>query len=250
VVINQKGGVGKTTTAINLTAGLNQLGKRVLGIDLDAQGHYTKFMGINTANKNTIVELMNEEATFTEVVIKTKYGDIIPADNNLSAFLSTLALNPNAVFLIKDWLEKVVENYDYVVIDCPPAINQLTAAALVAGDRVIIPSEAEYLSVDGVTLIADSISAAQKRLNPNLAVEGILLVKYQARRGLTAEVEEFLKKVAKNKFNSKVFKTKIRNTVDIPASQGFRQSVCDYSPKSNASKDYADFINEVLGGNK
>ena len=250
VVINQKGGVGKTTTSINLTAGLTLSGKRVLGIDLDPQGHYSKFLGVIVSDEqNTILELMKKEAEFEETVVKTQYGDIIPADNGLSKYLMELAADTNAQFAIKDWLDNVIDNYDFVVIDCPPAINHFTVAALIAGDRVIIPTEAEYLSVDGVAMIADSINAAKKRLNPDLKTEGILLVKHQQKRALTQDIEEFLEAIAIKQFDSKVFKTKIRCTVDIPQSQGFRQSVYEYSPKSKGSIDYAAFVKEIIGGN-
>jgi len=247
VIINQKGGVGKTTTAINLTAGLKLMGKKVLGIDLDPQGHFSKFIGISTTGKGTITELMKKETTFDKVLIQTKYGDIIPSDNRLQDYLMKLTTDINGIYAIQKLVNEVGERYDYVVIDCPPAVNHFTLAALAAGTKIIIPTECEYLSIDGVNMIIETIEAIKERLNPNLKVEGILLVKYQPRRGLTQDVETFLEKVAKTRFKSKVFQAKIRATVDVPTSQGFKQSVFEYNPKSNASKDYAKLVKEIVG---
>ena len=177
-VVNQKGGVGKTTTVSNLLAYFISHKKKVLGIDIDSQGHLTKLCGIDTDNKNTILEILQDKAHFVDTVESTKlFGDIIGADRNLGLATLQLASNPNTMFSIKEMLENCNTFYDYVIIDCPPAVNVITVAALVASDYVLIPSEAEYFSLDGVTELAHTINSVQKRINKNLKVIGILLVK-------------------------------------------------------------------------
>ena len=240
-VVNQKGGVGKTTTVSNLLAYFISHKKKVLGIDIDSQGHLTKLCGIDTDNKNTILEILQDKAHFVDTVESTKlFGDIIGADRNLGLASLQLASNPNTMFSIKEMLENCNTFYDYVIIDCPPAVNVITVAALVASDYVLIPSEAEYFSLDGVTELAHTINSVQKRINKNLKVIGILLVKYSTQRKLSKEIAEFLQTTGQAIFQANVLPIKIRATVDIPQAQRFQQSIFAYKPASKVAKEYAE----------
>jgi chromosome partitioning protein len=247
-VFNQKGGVGKSTTTSNVMAVMTGLGKRVLGIDIDAQGHLTKFCGIDCENENTVLEMFKDAATFTETVKNTKYGDVLPCDRNLQMHVLSFAADANFPFRIKEIAAEVGKYYDYIFIDCPPAVNQMTTAALVASDYVIIPTEAEYFSMDGVNEIANTLAQVKKNLNQSLKVLGLLLVKYNQRRTLTQELENLLKGAAQKLFKCNVFDTKIRFTVDIPASQALRQSLHDYKASCAAAEDYDKLVQEIIKG--
>ncbi len=240
-VVNQKGGVGKTTTVSNLLAYFTEHGNKVLGIDIDSQGHLTKLCGINTDGRNTILEILQHKANFADTIVNTElFGDIIAADRNLGLSVLQLASSPETMFGIKELLEQCDDFYDYVIIDCPPAVNVITVAALVASDYVLIPSEAEYFSLDGVTELAQTINSVRKRINPTLKVLGILLVKYSTQRKLTKEVVELLQNAGQKIFQADVLPVKIRATVDIPQAQRYQQSIFAYKPTSKVAKEYAE----------
>lgn len=246
MVFNQKGGVGKSTTVGNLLAEFAKRGKKVLGIDIDGQGHLTKFLGIDTTGKDTVFELLKKEATFSETVCKTKYGDVIPSDNALQTNMLVFAQDPLFMYRIKTLLEEVASQYDLVLIDCPPALNQVTLAALVAVDYLIIPTEAEKFSIDGVKQIIDTVNQVRAQLNKGLKILGLLITKYHGRRIMTRSAEKLLAQVAKDYFDSKLFATKISFTADIPYSQAGNQSVGDFKPKSKAAKEFAELAETIL----
>lgn len=249
-IFNQKGGVGKSTTASNLMALLKSKGNRVLGIDVDSQGHLTKFCGVDTENENTVLELLSDSATFEETVKHTQFGDVIPSDRNLQIFIKIFSEDINNVFKLQDLIIAVGQNYDYIIIDCPPNANQITTAALVASNYVIIPTEAEYFSVDGVSEIALTIEAVKKRLNPSLKILGVLITKYQPRRTLTKLFEEKMAEFVENTLHCQIFKTKIHYGVAVPSSQAMKKSVSDFDKKSRPAKDFEAFADEVIEGVK
>ena len=244
VIFNQKGGVGKTSTVVNLMAELKNAGKKVLAFDLDGQGNLTKFLQVSTDNKNTVRELLLKEATFQETVQQTIYGDLVPADEALQGELLRFASMPAFILSLKN-IVKNLGGYDVVLMDCAPSPNQITVAALVAADYTIIPTEAEYFSADGVAKLYNTIEQV-KQLNENLKVLGLLIVKYNGRRSLTAHIEKVLNDAAVYVFKSKVFDTKIRFTVDIPSSQALHLSVNDYKRNSKAAIDYKNLTKEIL----
>lgn len=244
-LLNQKGGVGKSTTVVNLMDYFTRAGKRVLGIDIDSQGHLSKLCSVNTDGENTVKELLSGEATFAETVKQTRFGDVIPADNNLQLAILQFAMLPDFMYSIKDILEGQAQNYDIVLIDCPPGINVITVSALVATDYVIIPSEVEYCSLDGVTQLADTINQVKRRTNPALKVLGILLVKYNARRKLTHALEEVLESKGKEIFNASVLPIKVRNSVDIPVAQALKKSIFEYKPNSAVAQEYKELGNYI-----
>lgn len=244
VIFNQKGGVGKTTTVANIMAEMTARGKKVLALDLDAQGNLTRFLDVRTDGQNTVRELLLKEATFEETVVHTKYGDLIPSDEALQGELLRFASMPAFIISIRTLITKLTR-YDIILMDCAPSPNQLSAAALVATDYVIIPTEAEYFSADGVKKIAETINQV-RQMNPTLDIMGLLVVKYNQRRSLTKTFESVLEKQSKDLLDSRVFESEIRFTVDIPTSQAYHLSVRDYKPNSGAAEDYRQLTDEIL----
>mgnify|MGYP002533021389 CR=1 FL=1 len=245
VVFNQKGGVGKTSTVINLMSEFTARGKKVLAIDLDAQGNLTTFCGVREPEK-TVIDWLTLKGRIDEITQKNKYGDLLPADRALETELLRFASMPAFVIRIRELLSKIPqERYDVVLIDCPAAVNQLTAAALVAADYVLIPTEAEFFSADGVGRIAETIEQV-KPLNPNLKVLGVLLVKYNPRRVLTRALEDRLADAVNSMLGCGVLKTQIRFTVDIPAAQASGVPVRIYKPSGKAAQDYNALCDEIM----
>lgn len=245
-IFNQKGGVGKSTTASNLMAELVKRGFKVLGIDIDAQGHLSKFCGIDTEEENTVIELLSGSASFEETVRHTRFGDVLPCDRNLQLFSKQFSEDFNNIFLLQDLVKGQGSQYDYVIIDCPPNANQITVSALVASNFVVVPTEAEYFSMDGVTEISLTIENVKKRLNPDLSVLGVLIVKYQPHRSITKQLEAIMVQLTDKYLHSTLFDTKIGYAVAIPTSQATKQSVSEYDKKSKAAQGYAAFADEVI----
>lgn len=246
-LFNQKGGVGKSTTVSTLMSYFTKKGKKVLGLDADGQGHLSKLCGVKTNGENTLLELLQKRATFSETVQRTPFGDCIGADSELHLATLQFAQQPDFIFSISDMLGDL--DYDYVFIDCPPAINIVTTAVLVASDYVLIPTEVEYLSLDGVIELGKSINTVRKRLNKNLQVLGLLLVKYNGRRKLTQALEEYLSKTGREVFAADVLPMRIRHTVDIPSAQSSQKSIFDYKPNSAVAKEYtalAEYIERTV----
>lgn len=249
-IFNQKGGVGKSTTASNLMASLSAKSKRVLGIDIDAQGHLTKFCAISTDNENTIMELLSKQASFADTVKHTRFGDVLPCDRNLQMYIKEFSEDINNIFLLQELIEEIGEQYDFIIIDCPPNANQITTSALVASNYVIVPTEAEYFSLDGVSEISLTLGKVKKKLNPSLKVLGVLLVKYQPRRSLTKQMELFMTKLASEYLDCKLFTAKINYGVAIPSSQALKQSIFEYDSRSKAAQSFDAFADEVIEGVK
>lgn len=244
VVFNQKGGVGKTSTVANLMAEFRLKGYAVLGIDLDAQANLTAFNSIINPER-TVRDLLLNICSADDVTLHCKYGDIIPSDTSLQNELLRFASMPAFVIRLRDILTPLSSVYDYIFIDCPPVVNQVTAAALVAADYVIVPAEAEYFSAVGIKMIADTVEQV-KPLNPSIKVLGVLLVKYQNRRTLTKSLESVLNENVNKLLDCGIFNAKIRFTVDIPSSQASGLSVKDFKSNSKATKDYEDLSVEIL----
>lgn len=245
VIFNQKGGVGKTSTVVNLMAELTQRKYKVLAIDLDAQCNLSAFCGVREPQLS-VRDWLLQTGAFDEVVCQTTYGDVIPASDILQTELLRFASIPAFVIRLRDLILAIpTGTYDFVLIDCPPAVNQLTAAALVAGDYVLIPTEAEFFSADGVGKIAATIEQVRP-LNQALKVLGVLLVKYNSRRVLTQALEEKLVGATRALLDCDVLNTRIRFTVDIPAAQASGLSARDYKTNGNAAHDYSTLTDEIL----
>ena len=245
VIFNQKGGVGKTSTVVNLMAEFKRKNYKALAIDLDAQCNLSVFCNIREPQLS-VRDWLLQTSPFGGVVRETRYGDLIPASDTLQIELLHFASVPAFVIRLRDLLRAIpADAYDYVLVDCPPTVNQLTAAALVAADYVLIPTETEFFSADGVGKIAETVEQV-KPLNPALKVLGVLLVKYNPWRVLTRALEDKLVNATNTLLACDVLHTRIRFTVDIPAAQASALSARDYKSGCNAAVDYEALADEII----
>lgn len=239
-VANHKGGVGKTATTQNVGAGLADKGFKTLVVDLDAQANLSLSFGVINAEK-TIYEALRGEIKLPVYNVKENLN-IVPSNLNLSAIEIELLSQPGRDFFLKNLLEKIKNNYDYILIDCPPSIGVLTINALAASNSVIIPMEAHYLAVQGITKIYEVINIVKQRLNTQLSVMGILITKYDNRTILQREIKESIQNDNKNY----VFNTQIRNNISIPEATFSGNDIFEYAPNSNGATDYQSLVNEII----
>lgn len=241
---NQKGGVGKTTSAGALITGLALQNYRVLGIDMDPQGNLGFSLGLDVEDALTIYEVLTGKAKIKNAIHKTEFGDIIPSNILLSG--AELEFNRNGrEFLLKEHLVPVENNYDFIIIDTPPALNILTVNAYVCSDFLIIPMVPEILSLLGVSQLKDTIMTVKKFYNTNINVMGLLLTRYNKRTNLAREVEELANEIA-SQLETTTFPSKIRSGVVVAESPAHGESVLLYAPRSKPTFDYINFIEEVL----
>ena len=200
-IANQKGGVGKTTTAVNLCCALKMKGKRVLLLDCDPQGNSSSGMGVDKHSTPSAYELITKTADILDCIRKTPYGDVIPSNKELSGATVELVNKVRREYVLKDALQLVYNDYDYIFIDCPPSLELLTLNALVAADSVLIPMQCEYYALEGIADLMTTIKLCNKRLNPSLKIQGIVLTMYDSRTNLTQQVAFELKEY----FGGKVY---------------------------------------------
>lgn len=243
-VINQKGGVGKSTTAQAIGAGFTLKGYNTLFIDLDAQGNLTYSMGANQQGYNAMGVLERPE-TIKEEIQHTEQGDII-ASSPLLAGADTTITQTGKEYKLKEALETIKKEYDYCIIDTPPALGILTINALTACNGAIIPSQADIYSLQGISQLNNTIEAVKKYCNPSLSIMGIVLTRFNGRSIIRREVAEMLEQTAKQ-LNTKLFKSRIRECTALVEAQATKQSIYKYAPKSNATADYKALVNEILG---
>ena len=231
-ITNQKGGVGKTTTALSLIGALKRKNYQVLGVDLDPQGS----LGFS--------DVLKGRAPIEDAVVSTDLGDFIPSNILLST--AELEFNvPGREYLLRDQLVKIADDYDYIIIDTPPALNVLTVNAYVAAQGLIIPMAPEILSLLGIAQIRDTIDTVRKYYNPDLEVLGILLNRFSIRLLLNREVEDMARDIARN-LGTKVFQTKIHNSVAVAESPAHGESVITYAPASKPARDFKALLNELM----
>lgn len=244
-VTNQKGGVGKTTTASALVSGLHERGARVLGIDLDPQGNLGFTLGLDIGQVNTVYDVLKGSLPIEQAIYRTEYGDIMPSDIMLST--AEMEFNaPRREFMLEQHLRSVRNNYDFIIIDTPPALNILTINAYVCSDALIVPMEAEILSLVGVTQLQETIETVRSTFNPNLKVLGILLNKFTPRFILSREVLDLADEVARQ-LGTRVFRSKIRRSVHVATAPAHGQSVMTYAPDCKPALDFQRIIDVVAG---
>lgn len=246
-IINQKGGVGKSTTALCVGAGLSLKGFKVLYIDLDAQGNLTYTLGADI-NGLTALDILAKQATAEQTIQRTAQGDIIAASPSLAG-ADTLITAVGKEYRLKEALEPIKEKYDYIIIDTPPALSVLTINALTACTGVIIPAQADIYSLQGISQLNNTIQTVKQYCNPSLEVMGIVLTRYSARAILSREVAEMIEQTAAN-LNTKLYKATIRENISVKEAQASQQNIFEYAPKSNAAADYSALVDEIIDRSK
>ena len=209
-IVNQKGGVGKTTTCVNLTAALSDAGQRVLLCDFDPQANATSGMGIDKTISKGVYTALIGETTAEEALVETKYGDVLPSNKALAGAGIELIGMESREFLLKDALEPLRERYDYMLIDCPPSLELLTLDALCAADGLLVPVQCEYFALEGLSDLMNTVRLVRRSLNPRLELEGVLLTMYDARTNLAMQVAEEVKHYFPGKVYSVVIPRNIR----------------------------------------
>ena len=253
-VINQKGGVGKTTTVINLAAGLSMKGKKILVIDLDPQGNATTGLGLsnNSNSETTIYNVLNGNKKISEVVQPTSFANLnlITSNVDLSGLEVETAGDSRRAFKLKDELTPILNDsgasYDYIMIDCPPSLSLLTIMALVASDALVVPLQTEFFALEGLTQLMKTIERIKYNLNPSLDIRGILLTMYDKRN----KICEMVSNDVKNHFNDKVFKTVIPRNVRISEAPSYGQPVLMYDISCSGAQAYASLAGEIINQEK
>ena len=253
-LVNQKGGVGKTTSSINLAASLGYLGKKVLLVDLDPQGNSTTGVGVKkTDYTSSMYELLKDEAVLKDVVIKTKFKNlyIIPATINLAGIDFELSemqsedKNFSKGSQLKKHLDEVRDSFDYIIIDCPPSLGILTTNALTAADSVIIPVQCEFFALEGIMQLLNTIMMAQRKLNPTLDIEGVLLTMLDGRTNLGLEVVEEIKSY----FKERVYDTIIPRLVRLSEAPSHGKPIIAYDSQNRGAEAYLNLAKEVIERN-
>ena len=246
-IANQKGGVGKTTTSINLSACLAEKGKKVLLIDMDSQGNTTSGFGFekNELDK-TVYEVLREEVSIEEAIIPVEECFenlfLIPANRNLAGAEIELVTRENMQYILKKQLEPIKDNYDFIIIDCPPSLNMLTVNALTASDTVLVPIQCEYYALEGLSQLIHTIELVQDRLNPDLNIEGVVFTMYDARTNLSLQVVENVK----GYLHQNIYKTIIPRNVRLAEAPSHGLPINLYDSKSAGAEAYRELAQEVL----
>lgn len=242
-VFNQKGGVGKTTTVVNLAASLGFNKKKVLVVDMDPQGNSTSGFGVNGFEKN-IYDALSSDIDINDVIIPTnsKNVDIIPANADLCGLEIELLSVENKEYILKTELKKIPDKYDYILIDCPPSLSILSINSLIASDSVLIPIQCEYYALEGVSQLMNTVNIIRKGLNPNLEIEGVLLTMYDSRNNLSEDV----KKEAENYFKDSIFTTYIPRNIRLAEAPSFGESIIYYDKGSKGAQAYLSLAKELI----
>ena len=241
-VANQKGGVGKTTTAINLACALKNRGKRVLVVDYDPQGNCTSGMGVDKSTKPNVYDLLADASLTPEAVVKTPFGDLLPSNKAMAGAAVELVGVENREFRLKEALDTVKDSYDYIFIDSPPSLELLTLNALCAADGVLVPLQCEYFAMEGLSDLMTTVRMINKKLNPRLEIEGVVLTMFDSRTKLSEQVE----KEIRGYFGSRVYETRIPRNVRVSEAPSHGKPVIQYDRMSKGSRAYLRLASEFL----
>jgi len=246
-VANQKGGVAKTTTCVNLCAALNAAGSRVLLCDMDPQGNATSGLGVDK-NKDSpnMYNVLIDGVNAVDAIVKTPHGDVLPSNKILSGAGIELVTTDQREFVLKNVLSACRDNYDYILIDCPPSLEMLTLNSLCAADSVLIPVQCEYYALEGLTDLMTTIRMTKKSLNPKLDIEGVLLTMYDARTNFSAQVAAETKRF----FKEKVYRVSIPRNIRLAEAPSHGKPIIEYDRPSRGSLAYIELAKELLRRNR
>ena len=242
---NQKGGVGKTTTATNLSACLAEKGKKVLAIDIDPQGNMSSGLGIDKNEvENTVYELILEESSLEDCIIENVLENVslLSSNVNLAGAEIELIGIEDKEFILKKQIEKVRDNYDFIIIDCPPSLNMLTVNAMTTADTVLVPIQCEYYALEGLSQLIHTINLVQERLNPELQIEGVVFTMYDVRTNLSNQVVE----TVKENLDTKIYNTMIPRNIRLAEAPSYGIPINMYDSKSAGAESYRNLAKEII----
>lgn len=244
-IANQKGGVGKTTTAINLSACLSEIGQKVLTIDIDPQGNTTSGLGIDKNKvENSVYDMILGDCTIEECLVETEieHQSLLPSDVNLAGAEIELIGIEEKEYILKREIKKIRDHYDFLIIDCPPSLNMLTVNALTAADTVLVPIQCEYYALEGLSQLIHTINLVKERLNPELEMEGAVFTMYDSRTNLSMQVVENVKQ----NLNQKIYNTLIPRNIKLAEAPSHGMPINIYDAKSSGAESYMLLADEVI----
>lgn len=248
-IANQKGGVGKTTTAVNLSACLGKAGKKTLIIDIDPQGNTTSGLGINPRDLElSVYDCLINDVPMKDTILKTEFDNlyIVPSNIDLAGAELELVMKENREFRLKNAINEIKDYFDFVLIDCPPSLGLVTLNSFAATNSILIPIQCEYYALEGLSQLTNTIKMVKKAFNPHLSIEGVLLTMFDARTNLSIQVVDEVKKF----FGQKVFGTIIPRNVRLSEAPSFGQPIIEYDKNSRGAECYTDLAKEVIERNK